>query len=142
MPKRLHAEVRRLLLWEVPIQQISARLKIPVESVGDVHRIYRLHDLVKSPPKCTECGAVIFSGADIHATGSSRIRMRGRISRENVHKLYDIVSDLMDLNDLQLITNPLFYHLAQRAEKVYGKIYGKSKEEKKNSSGHSQGVRI
>jgi len=131
--KALHenekADIRKLLRSDIPASQISARLRVPVRLVQEMQRFDRLERPEDSPAAtCPKCGGMIFPPLDRNQPPPQRKKMRGHISRDNIRSLGDVVLDLIQLGDLELITNPLFYQLSQRAEKVYEKIHRKAKD--------------
>jgi hypothetical protein len=128
MSEELQGKVRRLLLAGMPAAQISARLHVPIRSVCDLRRLDRFRKPGEGDMVCNECGSVICPPVNHDILSRGRKKMRGRISQDNTRTLCDIVLDLLQLGDLQLITSPLFYHLTQRAEKVYEKIHGRKKK--------------
>jgi hypothetical protein len=84
---------------ELTAEKISAMLSVPVGSVRNLRRLDRYREPTNDepdPPRKRIC----------------------KFSRKNFDSLLRVVNDLIALGDLMLITNPLFHHLTQRAEKV------------------------
>ena len=120
----MREKVRMQLSLKTSVPQIAANLNVPVENVWCLRRLDRFR--VATETICKECGTVFFmSNGSGTESVDRREKMRGRISLDNTRLLCDIALNLLELSDLHLISNPLFHHLAQRAEKVYKKIHGK-----------------
>lgn len=137
IPSSMKEEIRNLFAEGIGDHQIGARLNLPGLHIRDFRRYDRLSGT--RTERCKECGAVVFLNHRADCEHANRKRIRGHVSRDNVRTISDIVTDLLSLGDLKLITHPLFYHLTQRAEKVYQKIHGTTK--KKNSVRPSKGIR-
>lgn len=135
MSKGLREKVRLQLLMKTPVRQIAAKLNLPIESIYSLRRIDRFRKATKM--ECSECGTLFFPQAsEIAADTNRREKLRGHVSRDNTRLICDIMTDLLQLDDLQLITHPLFHHLAQRAERVYRKINeSQDKEQEKEKGG-------
>lgn len=129
IPSSMKKEIRNLFAEGIGDHQIGARLNLPGLHIRDFRRYDRLDGTRVS--KCKECGAAVFLNHRADREHANRKRMRGHVSRDDVRAISDIVTDLLSLGDLKLITHPLFYHLTQRAEKVYQKIHGKKKDTSK-----------
>lgn len=127
----------RAMLWEgIPIGAISVKLKIPETSVlnvqfFDVITAYRNDSLVK---KCQECGSAIYPPCQTGGSNftAARTKLSREVTQHEGRQLYGIALELLQLHDLHLITNPMFFDLAQRAERVMDEINAK---EKKTCSG-------
>jgi len=123
MSEDLREKIRRCLLVKTPVSQIAVNLNLPVESIWSLRRLDRFRTATET--KCSECGTIIFAPMKTSTPSVNRSHYACRFSQANFLDLVKVTEDLLDLSDLQLITNPLFHHLAQRAEKAYQNIHGK-----------------
>jgi IS30 family transposase len=127
MPAKLKEEVRRLLFARMSLPKIAARLRVSPESIRDLRRLDRFRDI----PECSKCGTKFFTPQESSARPAREPEHRScQFTHKNVANLLRVVRDLIELNDLRLVTHPLFYHLSQRAEKVYEEVY--AEETKQN----------
>ncbi len=125
-------KIRRLVWTKTPSLQIASMLGILVEDVKKLRQLDRSCSPPKGASECGECGAKLLDPVK----GNLRLRRRTdpcdyEFSSSNFTGLLKVVRNLLDLHDLQIITNPLFFHLAQRAERAYE---GLNKKTKSNSS--------
>jgi hypothetical protein len=110
MPPATKRKMRTLLTMKVTSAKIAAMLGVPADCVRSLRRLDRYREPVDDAP----------------ASSQKRVC---EFSQENFMSLLRVANDLIDLGDLLLITNPLFYHLTQRAEKVFN---GKEEENSGN----------
>jgi hypothetical protein len=123
LPESTKKQARRLLLAKIPAGQIAARLGVPSVNIRYLKRLDRFRVDTEAEAKCSECGATLFAPTEHGPKQRTRLkRIRGNVSRDNVRTMSDIVVDLLELNELNLITHTLFHQLSQRAKEIYEKI--------------------
>jgi IS30 family transposase len=125
IPYPLKREIRELFDQGVTDRLIGQRVNLPSSVIKEFRRHLRFGK--SKVETCVKCGAAVFKHDRQDRECRKVKKIRAPVSRDNARKLYDIITDLLQLEDLRLISHPLFYQLTKRAEKVYQKIHGKTK---------------
>jgi hypothetical protein len=125
IPYTLKREIRELFDQGITDRLIGQRVNLPSSVIKEFRRHLRFGR--SKIETCEKCGAAVFKHDRQDRECRKVKRIRAPVSRDNARKLYDIITDLLQLEDLRLISHPLFHQLTQRAEKVYQKIHGKTK---------------
>jgi hypothetical protein len=121
MPRAL--EIREYLLRGLAIETISLRMKVSCQKIVDVQRYYYLQPRRsgRRVGECPTCGSIMFDSVEKLKEKFARKPIKAvpkKLSRQQTDELYGLITELVELNRCCIITNPLFYHLAQRAEKI------------------------
>ena len=134
LPRTQLSEIKSMLMSGLSISAIESKMQVPRYVVRSVRRffyLYRREAGWRKPHECPTCGAISLPHID---AGDESVRITippsTSISKEAAASLCQIVVDLLELDKLQLIPNPLFYYLARRAEKTLEKINGENKKAK------------
>ena len=116
-------EIRLMLTAGATVSAVEAKMLIPRATVCAIRRYYYLHR--RKPGgwrhrKCPTCGSLMLP------TGQHKKHRKNNVPNTITGKtsiaLYRIAQDLIELDRLRLIPNPLFYNLARQAEKTLEEI--------------------
>ena len=129
LSESMKGKIRRLLWAKTSVPQISEMLKIPKKDISSLRKLDRFRKQPSDGSECKECGTRFFAPAEPQDVPARKFLLDDcKLSQENSIALLKVVCDVIALNDLQLITHPLFYHLSKRAEKVYESCQQKSEK--------------
>lgn len=124
------AEVRKMVLCGLSRDSISIRARVSKEQIKAVVYFFFLQPRDAGSPvsRCPTCNSMMFSDEPEEAkTPQRRADTKSQppnLNEKQAEALYRIVDDLCDLEQCCIITNPLFYYLAQRAKQTLGEIHG------------------
>jgi ribosomal protein S27AE len=126
IPESDKQTVRELFAAGLPVNAVVLNAKMPRSKVVAIRRYYyvqkRQTDGGESR-ECPTCGAIMLHRDRCHATQKNDVK-EVSIGDAEASLLLNVVSDVVELNSLQLIANPLFYYLAKRASETLEKIHG------------------
>ena len=129
MSNEMQSKRRDMLISGLTPEVIASRVLLPAESVKSLRRLDRFHSPGGGVSECGECGAKVFAKLGEGGRGSRRGKWNGcGFSTENFTKLLRISMDVLELGDLRIITNPLFYSLVQSSERIIEEVNGKEKD--------------
>jgi len=116
-------EVRKMALSGLSMESISVGARVSEEQIKAVVYYFFLQPRAVGSPisLCPTCGSMMFSDDFKEAEKPQRKAASFQlpsISNKQAEALYRIVNDLCDLEQCHIITNPLFYYLAQRARSI------------------------
>lgn len=122
-------QVRKLILQGLSFDSIEVATSVSIENIQAIQRYYFLQPRKSGHlvGRCPTCGSMMFDGD--YRLQRTLTKKSGRllppvISEEQAVALYRTVVDFRELDRLCIVTNPLFYYLARRAEKILGEIHG------------------
>ena len=125
--------IKGLILAGVPDGAIASEAIVSREDVQEVRFFYFLQKRNSGNKKdtCPTCGSLMFS--EEYQKASKAEKKTGRIlppeiSEAQAAKMYRIIVDLVELDRLCIVTNPLFHFLAKRAGPILGELHGKEKK--------------
>lgn len=127
-------QIRKLLLQGLSPGSVMAATGMIIETVRAVQRYYFLQPRKTGLPvdRCPTCSSMMFD-EDFKLrralTKKSGKLLPPNISEEQAVALYRVVVDLCELDKLCIVTNPLFYYLAQRAKETLGEVHGDEEED-------------
>lgn len=131
-------EVRRLLMNGLAVGAVALESATPKKSVFAIRRYFYLQRRESGSMEsreCPTCASIMFAKEEMaaapgtqHAVFRAASELLG-ISDDDALSLYNIVREVHDLHGQEIITSPLFYHIAVKAEKLLRRI--DDKEEKK-----------
>jgi len=126
--EKANREIRGLLLAKWPVGAIEARTRVPKSVISAIRRtMYLRHGTSKpvvtegDPRKCPTCKAIIFMDRSQEA---GRTWNLSSATSDRCREFHALLCDVVSLNDLKVVTNPLFYHLATRIEKALEEANG------------------
>jgi hypothetical protein len=107
--------IKFLMLKDVPVGSIELKCRIPKKDIYTINKYYYLKNTNKvsaEPHRCSECGTIFMP---------PNINWRQKIfsvpfTAMNFLLLRDIATDLVNLGELQIISNPLFYDLYKKTK--------------------------
>lgn len=128
---RKRQRVVELLKAGLPLGQIEVRTRIPANAIHAIRRVEYLQKRFTeagAPRTCPTCGAAaMLASGGPRLAGGSQVTPRPLTANESGPLLH-IVEDAVALRNEGLVTNPLFYNLACRAEEVLNAISGDTHE--------------
>jgi len=123
LDRKTREQIRAFLLAGLPPGAVEVKTKIPREMILKVRRFYSLLPRrvgEHKSPKCPTCGSIMFS--DKEQPDELQQREWGPVPASVPTELVYVARDICDLNEMRIIPNPLFYHLACRAEEALRRI--------------------
>lgn len=130
LPEHSVEKVRLLLIDGLNIKSIAEQTRLTPDSIRAIRRyyyFYRKPQVLKARP-CPTCGAIMRPAAANEPKELPQSNMPANLlAGSDALPLYRIVCDLVSLDELHLITHPLFYHLACRATNILERINGQEK---------------
>ena len=109
-------EIKSLLMLGLSAEAVSVRTRIPRGLVLAVRRCHYLQQRevgTARPRECPTCGSLMYPKSP-----STDRQDESPCCTGGGDPVRGVVADLISLNRLRLISHPLFYNLARRAEEV------------------------
>jgi len=133
LPPQKREEIRKFILAGLPDRVTVSRSQVPSKTVHAVRRFYFLHPRKlggRRTRKCPTCGLMVSDGQQEQPKRLPRrnAKLPPIINEAGASELYRVAQDILGLDELRVISNPLFFYLARRAEKVVKKIDREHKE--------------
>lgn len=109
--------IRDLIIQSLPTGAIEIRTGVPRETINAVKREYSLrrrNQGWRKAEECPTCGSMILPCCNREP---EELPLAPRsIAQDDAKALFGISRELAELGDLQIIANPSFYNLSQRAK--------------------------
>lgn len=120
LPLDRHPDAVLLFRKGLPVGAVAVQMKISEEVACAIRRLYYLQKRrVDKTTMCPTCGAVMRPERQCHRL--KRVKYPENL-QENLRSFYRVASDVVELDKIEVIDNPLFFYLARRAKKAMAQL--------------------